>query len=172
MPDDPFALLELAPSFEIDPKALQAKLLTLSGQYHPDRFADPIEQADATAKLAKINDAHRILSNPAKRAEALLAILGPATETAAKPDALPPELLMEVMEIREALEDAVASEDSAEIARLREWAEQQKAERLERIAQLFSEAALDAPRAGEVQLELNALRYAQRMLDQMPPARD
>ena len=43
---DPFALLGLPRSFDIDARALQATYLKRSASLHPDRSTNPLEQAE------------------------------------------------------------------------------------------------------------------------------
>ena len=159
---DPFTTLGLEPRFNLDPAELERRVLELSSRWHPDRFTDPLEQADAAERIAAVNHAHRTLRDPATRAAALLDRQGHVT---GDEKALPPDLLMEVMEVREAMEEATADRDEAELARLRRWAEDQREQRLAAIARLFDREPVDAPAVRE---QLNALRYATRMLEQMP----
>ena len=78
---------------------------------------------------------------------------------------------MEVMEAREQMEEAIASGDEASVNRWGQWALSQRCQRLERIAQLFDQADSDPGESLDgllrlVRVELNALRYFQRMIDQ------
>ena len=159
---DPFATLGLPPRYDLDADELERRVLALSSELHPDRFTDPLEQADAAERIAAVNHAHRTLRDPATRAAALLDL---HDEPGGDDKALPPELLMGVMEVREALEEATAAGDQAELERLRRWAEDQRDQRLAEIAELFDATPVDG---AAVRVQLNALRYATRMLEQMP----
>lgn len=166
---DPFATLEVPRRFRLDERELERKFVALSSEHHPDRHTDPIAQADAAEKSSEIGHAYRILADPEQRANALLALRGgPAKESDAS---LPPDLLTEVMEVREALEEALEHRDEAELKRLRQWAEQQRDERLRTVGDLLEQGdpsePMDEEAARRARLELNALRYAQRMLEQM-----
>lgn len=170
--DDPFALLQIDPAFALDESRLRSRFLEASARCHPDRFTDPVDQADAAERMGRLTQAYRVLSEPGSRAVALLHRRGGAATSAGdKPDALPPDLLMEMMEVRESLETAVADNDTAKIAELRAWAEQQKHTYLDRLAGLF-EADADAANAQAIQTQLNGLRYIERMLEQMPSPSD
>jgi molecular chaperone HscB len=160
---DPFELLNLEPRFDLDEAALERAYLTASAASHPDRFADPVEQADAADRSARINEAYRSLKNPEARAKGLLARLGGSPPGDDPP--LPPNLLMQMMEDREDLEQAIANEDELALQRHRNWADEQRRGHLDRIAVLFTQAPVDGR---EVQRELNALRYIERMLEQLP----
>jgi molecular chaperone HscB len=162
--DDPFDLLGLPPRFDLDEADLHRRYLAASAQTHPDRFRDPLDQADAAERAAHINAAHRTLKDVEQRAWALLRRLRPRNPAAAQDDQkLPPDLLMEMMEIRERLDDAVARNDAAALTQMRAWAESQRQARLAAIAAAFAKNDLQA-----VPVQLNALRYVQRMREQMP----
>ena len=184
---DPFDILGVEPRFDLDDAELHHRLIALAAEHHPDRHTDPIAQADAAEQAARVNDAYRTLADPERRAQALLARLsecGMGDEGSEMSEAklhrpsdeapLPPEFLMEMMEIREELETAAAQEDTATIARLRTWAQDQRTQHLRTLTGLF--AQLLTPARGDsastlipkIRLELNILRYIQRMLDQMP----
>lgn len=163
MPDDPFAVFDLPPRFDLDTQALLQKFLAAAAATHPDRFVDLLDQADAADRSALINQAYRTLSDPEARAHALLALRGgPA---AADDKALPPTLLMEMMELREELETAIKADDQLALTRLHDAAQSQKQAHLDRLAAHFDHDPFDGK---TVRLELNALRYIQRMLEQMP----
>jgi len=161
-----FAVMGLEPGFALDEAELQRRFIALSAEAHPDRYTDPVEQSEAASRAAKINEAYRVLRDPASRAEALLARRGGPGKSEDK--SLPPDLLMEMMEVREAMEQAVAEDDQAKLAELRQWAQQRRAAHLEKIAELFASGDDPVETGKAVRLELNALRYAERMLEQMP----
>jgi len=169
---DPFKTLNLPARYDLDPAELHAQFIQASAQTHPDRYTDPVEQAQAAERAAEVNQAYAVLSDPERRADALLALLGgPAKED---DKSLPPDLLMDMMEVRERLEDAVASEDRDELETLRAWAMDQRDAHLKVIADTFGNSSVGCASslpdddAKAVRLELNTLRYIQRMLDQMP----
>ncbi len=100
---DHFAVLGLPRRLRIDPALLRERFLERSRRVHPDRFAGapPEEKSRIQHLSARVNDAHRVLSDPAARAEYLLALEGiERPEGEAK---CPPDLLEEVFEIREGL---------------------------------------------------------------------
>jgi len=177
--DDPFALLDLPRRFEIDREALQAVYLRKSASLHPDRFADPIEQAEAAERAAALNRARAVLIDDERRANALLALLGGPGKEQEKD--LPDGFLMEIMEIRQTMEEVLATGDTARRRDFEEWAEGERQALLEKIANLFERAAPEdghpaAAAAGsaadpallrEIRIELNALRYIERMIEQL-----
>lgn len=176
--DNPFELLGLPVSYDIDEKALRASMLSQASKHHPDRFSDPLDQVDAASRLAVINQAYDRLRHPLSRAQAVLEVLGGTISTDAEDSKhLPPDLLMEMMEVREELEDALTTNDQPQIARLRQWALDRRDEYEQQLSQALRTAAQEqddqvdssAYQLDEARKQLNALRYIQRMLDQLPP---
>ena len=106
---DPFALLGLPRRYDVDLRVAEKTHRELSRALHPDRYASAgaTERREALNKAADVNEAWRIIRDPVRRAEVLFALAGVEVgETKEpKPD---PELLMEVLEKREALADAQA----------------------------------------------------------------
>lgn len=169
--NDLFAVLGVPHRFDLDPADLHRRFLAASAANHPDRYTDPDQQQEAARRAAQINEAYRRLADPETRAKALLALLGEGDEWDEK--SLPPELLMEVLEIREEMEQAIAQQDHETLTRLRGWAQQQRAGYLKRIAEFFDSVnSSSGPQRSQtlqkIQLQVNALRYIQRMLEQMP----
>lgn len=163
-PPDPFDLLGIPPTFEVDPSALQRAWLAGSARLHPDRFsagsAAP-DEARRLALLAALNQSKAALADPFQRGEALLARLGGPSKEADK--SLPDSFLMEMLEVREQLEEAAASGDSAAIGKWEDWAAEQRRDAIQRVAGLFKDGALT-----ELRRELNAWRYIERMIEQLP----
>ncbi len=167
---NPFEVFGIEPVFQVDEAALHAKFLELSAQHHPDRYTDPGEQAEAADRAARVNEAYQTLTDPERRAGALLAALGgPSAE---EEKSLPQDLLTEMMELRERQEEATASNDTATIQELTEWAKQRREISLKRVAMLFKMATMGEEVQLEkltiIRIELNALRYYERMLEQLP----
>lgn len=105
MSTDPFALLGVSRRFRIDRRELEQKHRDLSRALHPDRFAQATaaERRVAIERAAAVNAAFRTLRDPQTRAAALLAGAGRALEEHTRAE---PALLLEVMELREELDDA------------------------------------------------------------------
>jgi molecular chaperone HscB len=104
---DHFELFGLARAFSIDMALLEKAYRGIQSRVHPDRFAHAGD-AERRASLqwtTRVNEAFQVLKNPVQRASHLLALHGVdvAFETNT---AMPPEFLMQQMELREALEEA------------------------------------------------------------------
>lgn len=169
MQPNPFELLNLPMRFDVDAKALHKAFIHQSAANHPDRFTDPLDQADAADRSAAINKAYLVLKDPFQRAGAMISLL--ADKPVADSKQLPQGLLMEMMEIREELEEAQADKNEAELARLKQWAHQEQSQFLQGLALALDDAATQPAQQREVALakateQLNALRYIQRMLEE------
>jgi molecular chaperone HscB len=86
---------------------LQRAYREIQSRVHPDRFAHAgdAERRASMQWTTRVNEAFQVLKNPVTRASHLLALHGVdvAFETNT---AMPPEFLMQQMELREALEEA------------------------------------------------------------------
>ncbi|HUQ73205.1 MAG TPA: Fe-S protein assembly co-chaperone HscB [Burkholderiales bacterium] len=114
-----FELFGLSPAFALDTEALERAYREIQSQVHPDRFAHAGD-AERRASLqwtTHVNEAYRTLRNPVQRASHILSLQGVdvAFETNT---AMPAQFLMQQMELREALEDAVARKDLPALATL------------------------------------------------------
>jgi molecular chaperone HscB len=103
-PRDHFARLGLAPGFDVDAADLQRRYVALQRQLHPDRFATrpAAERALALARASDLNQAYEMLKAPLERAEYLLTLKGGRAGHTVDD----PAMLMEAMELREALTEA------------------------------------------------------------------
>jgi len=114
---DHFARLGLPAALELELASLDKAYFTLQRQWHPDRFvARPAEErARASVQAAALNDAYRTLKDPLGRAFYLAALKG--VELPADGKTIDdPDLLMEAMDAREALQEAATAEDVEALA--------------------------------------------------------
>lgn len=116
MSETAFELLGVAPRFTIPANELEQRHRDLSRALHPDRHvgAPAAERRVTLERAVAVNEAFRALRDPLTRALTLLAMHGAPLDDAAR---APAALLLEVMELREALEDARG--DSGRVADLR-----------------------------------------------------
>jgi molecular chaperone HscB len=115
-----FELFGLAPAFAVEADALERSYRDIQSRVHPDRFAHAGD-AERRASLqwtTRVNEAYRTLKDPVQRARHLLELQGVdvAFETNT---AMPPEFLMQQMELRESLEDATQKKDASRLDLLR-----------------------------------------------------
>ena len=121
MPDSSnyFAFYGLPETFVLDEPALKAKYYQLSRELHPDFHAQatPAEQAEAL-RLATLNtDAYRTLQDSDRRMAYLLTQHG-LLEEGSSQNQLPPDFLMEVMELNEQLMELEFEPDATATAKL------------------------------------------------------
>lgn len=101
-------------SFAVDLKQLRNEFLRLQASAHPDRHP-PERKAVAEALSARINEAYKTLQSPLARAQYLLSMRGnesPTDEAAKLGDEGDDQmLLMEVLDLREQIEEAETEAD-------------------------------------------------------------
>jgi molecular chaperone HscB len=105
--------------FDVDLAAVEKTHRELSRALHPDRFvsAGASERRSALSKAIEVNEAWRIVRDPIRRAEALLALEG-LTVGEGKEPRPDQEFLMEMLELREALSEAKAERDLEAVRRM------------------------------------------------------
>jgi molecular chaperone HscB len=145
----------LPAQFDLDPSVIEQAFFEKSKQTHPDRFP-PAERVQALMVSRAVNDAYKVLKNPVARAEYLLAQAG---VTIGGNEQVEPELLMEILELREELAEnrknvAVVERLQAEMQRRRDVA-------VGALPGLFVRA--DLP---EIKKQLIVLRYLDRYLEE------
>lgn len=172
----PFALLGLAPRFALDPADARRRMLRLGRLVHPDYFAaaGEKEKQRAEAASAALNWAHRTLAEEVARADWLVRARGGPSE--ADEREMPKPFLLQVLEWKEALEEARASgpgsPERAALAALGEDLRQRRAASLARIETLLDGAQSSGPEAlRAARQELNAVRYLDRALGELESLR-
>lgn len=102
-----FELFGLTPAYALDLVHLDRAYRDIQANIHPDRFAHAgdAERRASMQWTTQVNEAYRTLKSPLQRAKYLLELngvdVGFETNTA-----MPPEFLIEQMELRETLEEA------------------------------------------------------------------
>jgi molecular chaperone HscB len=115
-----FDLFGLAPAYALESERLERSYREIQSQVHPDRFAHAGD-AERRASLqwtTRVNEAYRTLKDPVQRARHLLELHGVdvAFETNTT---MPPDFLMQQMELRESVEEAVETKDAGALDKLR-----------------------------------------------------
>src|SRR6266852_174489 len=108
---DHFARLGLPAALELEPAVLDKAYFSLQRQWHPDRFVSkpPEERARSSTEAAALNDAYRTLKDPLSRAVYFAGLKGVELPGDGK-TIDDPDLLMEAVEAREALHEAITVE--------------------------------------------------------------
>jgi molecular chaperone HscB len=111
-----FDILELPASYALDVKALEHAYFNAQRATHPDRFVGKAEAERLAAihQSQRVNDAYETLKNPLTRAEHLLELQGIFALADDQSHAVPPMVLMEMMDLRERIADA--AHNGAELA--------------------------------------------------------
>jgi molecular chaperone HscB len=165
---DPFEILGLPRRYDVDLAAAEKTHRELSKALHPDKHAGggATERKDSLNKAVAVNEAWRIVRDPIKRAESLFALLGIPVGEGKEPKA-DPEFLMDMMEQREALEDAKANKDAAALRALGQVIEDKQADAQRTLAEGFAsgESAALTGKLGE-------LRFYRRFLDEVSAVED
>ncbi len=163
---DPFETLGLPARFDLNEGTIRRAYLARVGAVHPDAAGGEGEQASA------LNEARAILSDPERRANALLARLGGPTRESDR--SLPDGFLAGMMAVREEVESDLAMGGDEARRRWEAWARDRRSEYERRAAEAF--AGLGDPPAAAglraIRSELNAWRYVERLIEQLDPQYD
>ena len=163
---DDFELFALPKQFAQDRSVIDARWKELQREAHPDRFAAQGATAQRVAMQwsVRINEAYQRLKDPLKRAAYLCELAG-ASVRAEDNTAMPTAFLMQQMEWREALEDAVTEK---ELDALDDEVLQAQRKMLGECARLLDEVR-DAPAAVQ---QVRALMFVARFADDIERRRD
>lgn len=104
-----FELFEIPVSLQVDPALLSKQYVALQKKYHPDFFTQSgeDEQAEALHFSSELNKGLNILRNPDETIKYVLQLKGLLTDD--EKYQLPPDFLMEMMELNESLEEGSAA---------------------------------------------------------------
>lgn len=105
-----FELFELPVSIKIDKALLNQRYFALQKKYHPDFFTQDteFEQAEALELSSHVNKAYKILKNEDETIKYVLQLKSLLEED--EKYQLPPDFLMEVMELNESFSDESAGQ--------------------------------------------------------------
>jgi len=165
---DPFATLGIEARFDVDLAAIERTHRELSRALHPDKYvgSGASERRAALGKAVEVNEAWRIVRDPIRRAEALLALRGVTMDERSEPKA-EPEFLMEMLEQREALAEAKQARDLPAVRRMAAAVEERSRDVEATLSEGFlrGEASSLVGRVGE-------LRFYRRFLDEVSAIED
>ena len=134
--------------FTIDLGALKREFLQLQARAHPDRHSGP-DKARAEGTSALINEAYKTLQDPLRRAQYLLQLQGidVAEDETLKTEDM--ELLMEVLDAREAIESA---QEEADLDGMKTVNEERIKESVDVLKRAFSKADTETAKTEAVKL--------------------
>jgi molecular chaperone HscB len=168
---DPFVTLGIARTFDVDLAAIEKVHRELSRALHPDRYvgSPPSERRASLGKAVEVNEAWRIVRDPIRRAEALLALAGVTVAEGEGPrsSTADPSFLMEMLELREALAEAKQAKDAPAVRRMAAEMEQRAGDVERALAEGFArgEAKALVEKVGE-------LKFYRRFLEEVSAIED
>jgi molecular chaperone HscB len=111
---DYFLFFGLPRRLLLDPADLEKRFRDLSRQFHPDFFYNgpPASKLASLERSSYLNDAYRVLKNPAARVEYLLGLEGLSPLKAAAKVTVPAALLEEVFAFNEELDEIREARES------------------------------------------------------------
>jgi len=161
-------LLGLERRYHLDEQKLACAFRALVRNMHPDRFGgQPAEvRAFAIRMCAELNQAHRVLADPTLRASYMLELVGGPSATQIR--GAPGNLLAEVVMIREKIDHARASGDTATLEQLHSMLTTRREDTLAQIAAAVDQldTADDDDRA-RLRKSLNSVGYCDRLLGEL-----
>lgn len=176
--DNPFSILGLPQRFALEDSTIERAYLSQVSRLHPDsgdrgaggsEWEDYQGQDEKEAQTARLNEAKSILKNVEKRANVLLQLLGGPPANADK--TLPAGFLMEMMELRQAIEEELSFKGALD--KWQKWGEQERKNYETALGELFIslEERKEDPKAiaAKIREQLNALRYIERLIEQLDP---
>lgn len=166
---DHFALLGLPAQFTLDRPALDAAWRQAQAQVHPDRFAvgTPAERRVAMQWASQLNEAYRVLRSPLERARYLCEQAGQDLQVETN-TAMSPAFLMQQLEWREALDDARAARDLAQLDTLGDELDAVRRTLVEQVRVLLDERQDRAAAAARVREWM----FLEKFSDEIDTARD
>ncbi|KAI0398583.1 Co-chaperone Hsc20 [Xylariaceae sp. FL0594] len=136
--------------FAIDVRALRREFLALQSGAHPDLHPSHMK-ARAQAASARINEAFKTLADPLLRAQYVLALRGLDVAADERAQVTDPDLLLQVLEIRELIEEA---EEEGELEAVRAENEERISACEDNLEDAFARDDLQAAKE-----EVTRLRY-------------
>ncbi|BAV04399.1 molecular chaperone HscB [Filimonas lacunae] len=114
-----FELFSIPVSLQPDMQQVKKKFYELSRQYHPDFYAQAtaVKQNEALEKAAAVNKAYKVLQNRDETIKYLLATKGLLEEE--EKYQLPPDFLMEMLDLNEMATDAAMEQNAAKTAQVK-----------------------------------------------------
>jgi len=114
-----FELFEIPISLNPNKEQVREKFYSLSRKYHPDFYTqeNDFEQSEALEKSSQVNKAFKVFQNRDETIKYVLQLKGLLEEE--EKYNLPPDFLMEMMELNEQMMDAKMEQDPEAIAKIK-----------------------------------------------------
>jgi len=157
---DHFLRLGLDRAYDVDEAALEKSYFRMQRQLHPDRFATRTarEKTFSQSQATSLNDAYETLKDPLERAVYLARLMGLNVLKEGCNALNDPVILMEAMEMREALAEAETAEDVRDVT---ERAQGEIADCESELSQAFDTGDLE-----RVATLITRLKYLRKLADE------
>jgi molecular chaperone HscB len=169
-----FDVFGLPRAYDVDAPALERSYRELSLKLHPDRFAqaDAKERRLSLEQTTALNEAYKTLKDPVKRAFYLLKLQGVDLDRddASAQKNMPLDFLEEVMELREALDEAIQAKDLERARKMATDVEGRRKSALQEAVDTLRTLEKGVPVESSVKKASHALgrvRYFTRFLEQV-----
>ncbi|KAI9305753.1 Co-chaperone HscB, C-terminal oligomerization domain-containing protein [Cunninghamella echinulata] len=139
-----------SPTFDVELGPLKRQFLKLQQVAHPDSYSNATEREHKYAEIQSslLNKAYHTLKDPLARAQYLLAQKG--VEIDESESLHNPTLLMEVMEVREELEEAITDND---VEAIKNENDEKIKETVANLSRAFADNDLDLAKDYSIQLQ-------------------
>ena len=158
-----FELFELPVSLRVDKSSLARKYFELQKKHHPDFYtnADETDQKDSLEMSATINKGLKVLQQPDETIKYVLQLKGLLEEE--EKYQLPPDFLMEMMEMNEKLLEEDPADFRKEVAAL----ENELYEEIREIVENYDDSAVTTEDLLKVKAYYFKKKYLHRILDRL-----
>ncbi len=133
-----FEFYEIPVSFSVDAEALRKRFYALSKKYHPDFYT--LESEEKQAEILHLstlnNEAYKTLGDEDRRMKYILSLVGAMGEEGT--NKLPPDFLMEMMEMNEGLMELEFDPDPAAVITIQKQLSEKEAELEAEVAPLLA----------------------------------
>lgn len=162
-----FELFDIPVQLKVDKSTLPVKYFELSRKYHPDFFisASEAEKAEALEKSALLNKAFKTFQNPDATIQYVLQLKGLLEEE--EKYELPPDFLMEVMEINEGLMDTDEPVDVNDLQLKIDGLQSEIYEPVKEIVESYQESAATEKELLQVKEYYYKKKYIDRIRQQL-----
>jgi molecular chaperone HscB len=165
-----FELFDIKPTLKPDKKLISTRYFELQKKYHPDFFSQESEeeQAKALEKSSMINKAWKVFNDTDETIKYVLQLKGLLEEE--EKYQLPPDFLMEMMELNEKLAEAKMEGDSIAMADCRlqiaDW-EEKEYDTIKEIVEHYQEGITSKEELLQVKEYYFKKKYLRRLAGQL-----
>lgn len=173
--NDFFDLFGIEKTYSLDRLQLRDRFRTLQKKFHPDNFASASEHERRLSAqyAALINEAYSTLSDAMQRGRYMLTLQGISTDEE-HDTSMDPEFLIQQLELREDLDAARASADSAleMLGRLADKVNNEFTKREESIAEILDNTAAQDSELEKARQLVRELRFLSRIRSEIEDAEE